>query len=120
MTIGDKDSIAVPASKRSKKEKSTKSDKAASEKNGKGKSKKVKAEKDPNAPKKPLTAFMLYTNIRRPDIMKKNVGLKITEVSSLIGNEWKKLTEEEKNVRASLINFRSGETRPRRKSSCTT
>ena len=31
-----------------------------------------KKDKDPNAPKKPLTAFMLYTNNRRPIIKKEN------------------------------------------------
>ena len=36
------------------------------------KKKKVKKIKDPNAPKKPLTAFMLFTNYRRPMILKKN------------------------------------------------
>ena len=30
--------------------------------------------KDPNAPKKPLTAFMLFTNFRRPEIRKANPG----------------------------------------------
>lgn len=84
--------------KASKAEKSNKSEKAASEKNGKSSKTKKKADKDPNAPKKPLTAFMLYTNHRRPEVMKKQPGLKITEVSSHIGAEWKALTEEEKNV----------------------
>lgn len=103
-----KDDIASPAPKKSKSrtEKSVKSDKAGSEKNGgkASKGKKQKAEKDPNAPKKPLSAFMLYTNNRRPEIMKKSSGLKITEVSSMIGKEWKELTEEEKNVCGIFIN----------------
>ena len=34
--------------------------------------KRKKAPKDPNAPKKPLTAFMLYTNHRRPQLLKSN------------------------------------------------
>jgi hypothetical protein len=45
---------------------------------------------------------MLYTNSRRPDVMAKNPGLKITEISTLIGKEWKELTEEEKNVSATV------------------
>lgn len=97
-----KDDLSAPAPKksRSKAEKSNKSDKAASEKNGgkTSKGKKAKAEKDPNAPKKPLTAFMLYTNNRRPEIKKKFSDLKITEISTMIGKEWKDLTDEEKNV----------------------
>lgn len=45
---------------------SEKDEKASTEKNGgkSSKAKKEKAYKDPNAPKKPLTAFMLYTNAR--------------------------------------------------------
>jgi hypothetical protein len=88
-------------SKRSKKakEKAAKSEKSENEKStGKGSKKKQKVKKDPNAPKKPLTAFMLFTNFRRPDIMKKNVGMKITEISTAIGKEWKALTEEEQNI----------------------
>lgn len=35
---------------------------------------------------------------RRPEITKKQPGVKITEISTIIGNEWKDLTEDEKNV----------------------
>ena len=86
--------------KATKQKNSTKNSKADNEKNGgkASKQKKQKAEKDPNAPKKPLTAFMLYTNARRPDVTKKSPGVKITEISSLIGNEWNDLTEDEKNI----------------------
>lgn len=93
--------MPAPKKGRSKAEKGVKGDKEAAEKNGsKGtKTKKPKAEKDPNAPKKPLTAFMLYTNKRRPEVMKQNPGLKITEISTIIGKEWKELTKEEKDVR---------------------
>ncbi len=79
--------------------KASKAEKNGNDKPAKGKrQKKPKAEKDPNAPKKPLTAFMLYTNKRRPEVMKQNVGMKITEISTIIGKEWKELTMEEKNV----------------------
>jgi len=36
------------------------------------KEKKQKRLKDPNAPKRPLTAFMLFTNWRRPQINEEN------------------------------------------------
>ena len=76
------------------------------DKNGKktGKGKKAKAEKDPFAPKKPLTAFMLYTNNRRQDVMAKNPGLRVTEISAIIGKEWKELTQEEKEVTTIILN----------------
>lgn len=96
LDIGDS---PAPKKSKSKADKSAKSDKA-SEKGtkGKGKGKKQKAEKDPNAPKKPLTAFMLYTNKRRPEIMAKTPGTKITEISAAIGKEWTNMTGEEKDV----------------------
>ncbi|CAI2367848.1 unnamed protein product [Moneuplotes crassus] len=91
------DSFSTKA--KGKSTKSSKSEKSKNEKAPKGKKqKKSKAEKDPNAPKKPLTAFMLYTNKRREEVMKENPGLKITEISSIIGREWKELTEEEKDI----------------------
>mmetsp|Transcript_13424 Transcript_13424/g.15074 ORF Transcript_13424/g.15074 Transcript_13424/m.15074 type:complete len:220 (+) Transcript_13424:16-675(+) len=85
---------------RGKVEKGSKGDIKDGEKNGGrgGKGKKQKKYKDPNAPKKPLTAFMLYTNKRRPEVMKTHQGLKITEISTIIGKEWKELTKEEKDI----------------------
>ncbi|CAI2369101.1 unnamed protein product [Moneuplotes crassus] len=82
-----------------KSSKASKADKDKQDKSAKNKKqKKSKADKDPNAPKKPLTAFMLYTNKRRSEVMKANPGMKITEISTIIGKEWKELTEEEKNI----------------------
>lgn len=82
-----------------KSSKTSKADKDKQDKSAKNKKqKKSKADKDPNAPKKPLTAFMLYTNKRRAEVMKENPGMKITEISTIIGKEWKELTDEEKNV----------------------
>lgn len=96
--IGGSDSPVAKKSK-SKSDKSSKGEKVLTEKQVKAnRRKKARAEKDPNAPKKPLTAFMLYTNKRRPEVMKNNAGLKITEISTIIGKEWKELTQEEKDV----------------------
>ena len=97
-----KDPIPQAATKRSKKgktEKAEKLEKAESDKaSSKRSKKKATSPKDPNAPKKPLTAFMLYTNYRRPDIMKSTPGMKITEISSAIGKEWKSMTDEEQQI----------------------
>ena len=62
----------------------------------KTKPKKKKRDKDPNAPKKPLTAFMLYTNNRRPHIKKDNPSIVITDISKRIGAEWSAMTDEKK------------------------
>lgn len=41
---------------------------------------------------------MLYTNSRRQEVVSKNPGVKVTDVSTIIGKEWKELTDEEKDV----------------------
>jgi hypothetical protein len=62
---------------------------------------------------------MLFTNKRRPDIMVKTPGLKITEISTVIGKEWKELTNEEKEVPTLILIYRFGKRSPKRKDSCT-
>ena len=52
---------------------------------GGGKKKKAKrAKKDPNAPKKPLNAYMLYGNSVRSQIREENPDLSMPEVVSLM------------------------------------
>lgn len=51
-------------------------------------------EKDPLKPKHPVSAFFLFMNERRADLVaeKKNV----LEVGKITGEEWKNMTEKEK------------------------
>ena len=56
----------------------------------------TKTTKDPNAPKKPLTSYFLFAKDVRPEIMKNNPTAKITEIATLIGAEWKKLSDDDK------------------------
>ncbi|KAK1378155.1 High mobility group B protein 6 [Heracleum sosnowskyi] len=58
------------------------------------KKKKTKKEKDPLKPKHPVTAFFLFMNGRRADLVadKKNV----LEVGKITGEEWKSMSEKEK------------------------
>ncbi|XP_063939559.1 high mobility group B protein 6 [Daucus carota subsp. sativus] len=58
------------------------------------KKKKTKKEKDPLKPKHPVSAFFLFMNERRADLVaeKKNV----LEVGKITGEEWKNMTEKEK------------------------
>lgn len=51
---------------------------------GGGKKKAKRAKKDPNAPKKPLNAYMLYGNSVRSQIRDENPDLSMPEVVSLI------------------------------------
>lgn len=49
-----------------------------------------KAGKDPNAPKRPLSAFFLFSQDERPDIKKKNPSLSVGDIAKEIGSRWKK------------------------------
>lgn len=60
-----------------------------------GKAKKVK---DPNAPRKGLSAFMLFSNENRKSIQAKNPDAKFAEVGRLVGEAWKALGEKQKEV----------------------
>jgi hypothetical protein len=63
-------------------------------KNNKGK--KAKAKKDPNAPKKPLTSFMLFSNENRSRIQKENPSMTFGELGKKIGELFRGLSSSEK------------------------
>ena len=54
--------------------------------------------KDPDAPKKPLSAYMLWLQNSRPAIKKKLPGATIGEIGKKAGEMWKALNPEEKSV----------------------
>lgn len=56
--------------------------------------KKPKKEKDPLKPKQPMSAFFLYSNERRANLLE--AGNNLLEASKIIGEEWKNMTEEQK------------------------
>eukprot|EP00456_Euglypha_rotunda_P035166 TRINITY_DN2710_c0_g1_i9.p1 TRINITY_DN2710_c0_g1~~TRINITY_DN2710_c0_g1_i9.p1 ORF type:complete len:178 (-),score=55.68 TRINITY_DN2710_c0_g1_i9:22-555(-) len=75
-----------------------KAKKAKGEK-GKGKTKKGKKarkKKDPDAPKKALTAWMYYGQERRPKLKAKHPDMKQSEILQIMGKEWKELSKDEK------------------------
>merc|ERR1719197_312754 len=53
--------------------------------------------KDPNAPKKPLTAWFIYAQDERPKVVEEFPEFKgkVTEVMKEVSNRWKKLSAEE-------------------------
>lgn len=63
-----------------------------------GKAVKAKSDKTDTGPKRPLSAYMHYTSERRKAIVEDQPDLKSrpTEVSKIIGAEWKELGEEAK------------------------
>lgn len=51
--------------------------------------KKKKAKKDKDAPKRPMTAYMLWMNEIRAKIKEDNPGISVTELSKKAGEMWK-------------------------------
>lgn len=58
--------------------------------------KKKKKEKKRVGPKRPLAPFMVYTIKKRKDLMKENPKTKISEISKMLGKEWRSLSENDK------------------------
>ncbi|KAI8912590.1 high mobility group box domain-containing protein [Gorgonomyces haynaldii] len=61
-----------------------------------GSKKKPRAKKDPNAPKKGLSAFMIFSQENRPKIKEENPEASFGELGKLLGQKWKELDEEDK------------------------
>lgn len=67
---------------------------------------KSKPVKDPNAPKKPLTAYFAWMNENRARIKEENPDAGLGEISKIAGREWKEVDEDE---RAELdANYKKG------------
>lgn len=49
--------------------------------------------KDPNAPKKPLTAYMVWLQENRPHIKDKFPGISLTDMAKKAGEMWKEVTD---------------------------
>merc|ERR1712200_27607 len=60
------------------------------------KEKKVKAKKDPNAPKRGLSAFMFFAKEERPKVLKDNPSFGVPEVGKELGARWGKLADKKK------------------------
>ncbi|CAI5762937.1 FACT complex subunit SSRP1 isoform X1 [Podarcis lilfordi] len=52
--------------------------------------------KDPNAPKRPLSAYMLWLNANRDKIRADSPGMSVTDVSKKAGELWKGMSKEKK------------------------
>jgi len=63
---------------------------------GKGKAKGEKRKKDPNAPKRGLSAYMFFANDKRDKVREENPGIKFGEVGKILGEKWKELTDKDK------------------------
>lgn len=52
--------------------------------------------KDPNAPKRPMSSYMLFCNSKRAAVTKKNPSLKMTEIAPILAKMWKAISPSEK------------------------
>ena len=57
---------------------------------------KLKAKKDPNQPKRSKTSYMFFCEENRATVLKKNPTAKLGEVSKILGNQWKALSDKKK------------------------
>ncbi|KAF2280266.1 uncharacterized protein EI97DRAFT_455174 [Westerdykella ornata] len=55
-----------------------------------------KKKKDPNAPKRGLSAYMFFANEQREKVREENPGIKFGEVGKLLGEKWKSLSEKQR------------------------
>ena len=53
--------------------------------------------KDPNRPKKPMTAFLLYSGANREAIKKEHPDMKVTEISKQLGKQWRGMNDRQKS-----------------------
>jgi len=88
-------------SKSKKRKRSSSSSRSRSRSKSKGKSKsksptKKRAKKDPNAPKRPLSSYMLFCQDHRKEVVKDNPKEPVTEVAKILGKMWKKVSATEK------------------------
>jgi len=72
------------------KEKSTRKAAAKSKSDG------GKKKKDPNAPKRGLSAYMFFANDQRDKVREDNPGIKFGEVGKVLGEKWKALNEKQR------------------------
>jgi len=56
-----------------------------------------RAKKDPSAPKRPMSAFLFFSQDKRRIIKGENPGMRNTEISRILGEMWKNASDEEKS-----------------------
>mmetsp|Transcript_7118 Transcript_7118/g.10380 ORF Transcript_7118/g.10380 Transcript_7118/m.10380 type:complete len:405 (-) Transcript_7118:25-1239(-) len=57
---------------------------------------KKRSQRDPNAPKRPMSAFLAYSHSKRAEVKAENPGMNNAEISRLLSQIWKDAPEEEK------------------------
>jgi len=67
-----------------------------------------RAKKDPSAPKRPMSAFLYFSQGRRRQIKGANQQLKNTEVSRMLGEMWRNAPEDERRPHIDKEKFERG------------
>ncbi|XP_063726472.1 TOX high mobility group box family member 4-like isoform X2 [Symsagittifera roscoffensis] len=60
--------------------------------------KRRRKKKDPNAPKKNLSPFFIFSKLKRPEIMKDHPSKGVGEISKVLSAEWSNMSEEDKSM----------------------
>ncbi|KAL8946687.1 MAG: hypothetical protein Q9222_006953 [Ikaeria aurantiellina] len=55
-----------------------------------------KRKKDPNAPKRGLSAYMFFANENRESVREENPGISFGQVGKVLGEKWKALSEKQR------------------------
>ncbi|KAI9791764.1 MAG: Non-histone chromosomal protein 6 [Peltula sp. TS41687] len=55
-----------------------------------------KKKKDPNAPKRGLSAYMFFANEQRENVREENPGITFGQVGKVLGERWKALNEKQR------------------------
>jgi len=58
--------------------------------------KSAKKKKDPNAPKRGLSAYMFFANEQRENVRTENPGIAFGQVGKVLGERWKALSEKQR------------------------
>ncbi|KAJ4295788.1 Non-histone chromosomal protein 6 [Collariella sp. IMI 366227] len=61
-----------------------------------GKPEKRRTKKDPNAPKRGLSAYMFFANEQRENVREENPGVSFGQVGKLLGERWKALSDKQR------------------------
>ncbi|KAL2168444.1 hypothetical protein VTG60DRAFT_7246 [Thermothelomyces hinnuleus] len=61
-----------------------------------GKAEKKRSKKDPNAPKRGLSAYMFFANEQRENVREENPGVSFGQVGKILGERWKALSDKQR------------------------
>ncbi|KAJ0426063.1 high mobility group box domain-containing protein [Aspergillus carlsbadensis] len=56
----------------------------------------TRKKKDPNAPKRGLSAYMFFANENREKVREDNPGISFGQVGKMLGEKWKALSDKER------------------------